>query len=103
MAGYFITAKKTYTEVGVVIINKHIRDMLSRHSLRKCKVNTVALSPLKVQQSVTERNKVYGRVKFHETNETLYYAQEFVQMKTTLVEYTSSRNIFLKYIDLTMD
>ena len=33
---YFVTAKKTYTEVGHV--NKHIRDMLDRYGLHNCKV-----------------------------------------------------------------
>ena len=38
---YFVTAKKTYTEVGHV--NKHIRDMLNQYiyDLRKCKVKVI--------------------------------------------------------------
>ena len=47
-----MTAKKTYTEVGHV--SKHIRDMLDRCGLHKCKVKAVALSPLKEQPSCLE-------------------------------------------------
>ena len=47
---YFVTTKKTYTEVGHV--NKHIRDMLDRYGLHKCKVKAVALS-----KRTTRRNE----------------------------------------------
>lgn len=67
---YFVTRKKTYTEVGVV--NKHIRDMLTRYGLRKCKVKAIALSPLKEQPREEELEKVYGRLKSRETKEKLY-------------------------------
>ena len=70
---YFVTAKKTYMEVGHV--NKHIRDMLDHYGLHKCKVKAVALSPLKEQ--LRELDEVYGRLKTKETNETVYYMQEF--------------------------
>ena len=41
---YFVTTKKTYTEVGHV--NKHIRrDMLTGFGFGKCEVKAVALSP----------------------------------------------------------
>ena len=39
--GYFVTAKKTDTEVGHV--NKHIRDMLTGLGFGKCDVKAVAL------------------------------------------------------------
>ena len=68
-----MTAKKTYMEVGHV--NKHIRDMLDHYGLHKCKVKAVALSPLKEQ--LRELDEVYGRLKTKETNETVYYMQEF--------------------------
>ena len=50
---YFVTTKKTCTEVGHV--NKHIRDMLTGFGFGKCEVKAVALSPLKEQPS--ELNK----------------------------------------------
>ena len=106
---YFVTAKKTYTEVGHV--NKHIRDMLDRYGLHKCKVKAVALSPLKKKPS--ELDKVYGRLKTKETDETVYYVQEF-KVACADKEYSDAlkflrtdeykiRNIFLKDIDVTMD
>ena len=106
---YFVTAKKTYTEVGHV--NKHIRDMLDRYSLHKCKVKAVALSPLREQPS--KLDKVYGRLKAKETDETVYYVQEF-KVACADNEYSDVlkflrndeykiRNIFLKDIDVTMD
>ena len=106
---YFVTAKRTYTEVGHV--NKHIRDMLDRYGLHKCKVKAVALSPLKEQPS--ELDKVYGRLKTKETDETVYYVQEF-KVACADKEYSDVlkflrtneykiRNIFLKDIDVTMD
>ena len=49
--------------------------MLDRYGLHKCKVKAVALSPLKEQPS--ELDKVYGRLKTKETDETVYYVQEF--------------------------
>ena len=72
---YFLTAKRTYTEVGHV--NKHIRDMLHRYGLQKCKVKAIALSLLKEQPKADELDKVYGRLKTKETDETVYYVQEF--------------------------
>jgi hypothetical protein len=58
---YFVTAKKTYIEVGLV--NKHIRDMLYRFGLQKCKVKAIALSPLKEQPKAEDLDGVYGRLK----------------------------------------
>ena len=46
---YFVTTKKTYTEVCHV--NKHIRDMLTGFGFGKCEVKAVALSTLKEQPS----------------------------------------------------
>ena len=104
-----MTAKKTYTEVGHV--NKHIRYMLDRYGLHKCKVKAVALSLLKEQPS--ELDKVYGRPKTKETDETVYYVQEFKVtcadkeysdvLKFLRTDEYKIRNIFLKDIDVTMD
>ena len=106
---YFVTAKKTYTEVGHV--NKHIRDMLDRYGLHKCKVKAVALSPLKEKPS--ELDKVHGRLKTKETEETVYYVQEFKVacadkeysdvLKFLRTDEYKIRNIFLKDIGVTMD
>ena len=71
---YFVTPKKTYTEVGVV--SMRIRDLIKYHGLQKCKVKIV--SPLKerVRSKPEDLEKVYGRVEFRETDTTMYYAQE---------------------------
>ena len=47
--------------------------MLDRYGLHKCKVKAVALSPLQP----SELDEVYGRLKTKETNETVFYVQEF--------------------------
>ncbi|CAB4043197.1 Hypothetical predicted protein [Paramuricea clavata] len=52
---YFVTAKKTYTEVGHV--NKLVSDL--------------------EQPKADELDKVYVRLKMKETDETVYYVQEF--------------------------
>ena len=44
--------------------------MLDRYGWHKCKVKAVALSPLKEKPS--ELDKVYGRLKTKETEETVY-------------------------------
>ena len=106
---YFVTTKKTYTEVGHV--NKHIRDMLTGFGFGKFEVKAVALSPLKEQPS--ELDKVYGKLKTKETDETVYYVQEFKiscadEEYSQVLEFLRTdeyriRNIFLKDIDVTMD
>jgi len=58
---YFVTSKKTYTDVGVV--NKHIRDMLTRNGLQKSKVKAVALSPLKEPMDEEKMELVCGVLK----------------------------------------
>lgn len=108
---YFVTAQKHYTEVGVV--NKHIRDMLTRCGLQKCKVKAISLSSLKKQPLEEELDKVYGRIKAKETGETKYHVQEFKiacadeQYSDVLAFLRSDeyklRNIYLKDIDVTMD
>ena len=87
--------------------------MLSLHGLKNCKVKAVALSPLKVQPKLEKLEKVYGRIKAKETDNTLYYTQEFKiacadENYNDVLEFLRSgeytlRNIFLKDIDLTMD
>ncbi len=66
---YFVTAKKTYTEVGHV--NKHIRDMLNQYvyDLRKCKVKVITPKGTANSRMVTLKSK--------EAEKTLYYIQEF--------------------------
>ena len=108
---YFVTAKKTYTEVGHV--NKHIRDMLTRFGFGKCGVKAVAMSPLKERPKADKLDKVYGRLKTKETDETMYYVQEFKiacanEQYSNVLEFLRTdeyriRNIFLKDIDGTMD
>ena len=70
---YFVTARKTCTEVGVV--SMRIRTLLKRHGLQKCKVKV--LSPLKEAVKPKDLEKVYGRCKSRETDKTVYYVQEF--------------------------
>jgi hypothetical protein len=101
---YFVTSKKTYTEVGLV--NKHIRDMLDRSGLQKCNVKAIALSFLKEDLKPEDLDKVYGRLKSRETDETVYYAQEFKiacadKKYCKVLEFLRTdeyriRNIFLK-------
>ena len=85
--------------------------MVDRYGLHKCKVKAVALSLLKEQPS--ELDKVYGRPKTKETDETVYYVQEFKVtcadkeysdvLKFLRTDEYKIRNIFLKDIDVTMD
>jgi hypothetical protein len=108
---YFVTSKKTYIEVGLV--NKHIRDMLDRYGLQKCNVKAIALPFLKEDLKPEDLDKVYGRLKSRETDETVYYAQEFKiacadKKYCKVLEFLRTdayriRNIFLKDIDVTMD
>ena len=70
---YFVTARKTYTEV--VVVSMRIRTLLKRHGLQKCKVKV--LSPLKEVVKPKDLEKVYGRCKSRETDKTVYYVQEF--------------------------
>ena len=106
---YFVTSKKTYSEVGLV--NKHIRAMLTRFGLQKCKVKAVALCPLK--GDLDDLDKVYGRLASREKDATIYYMQEF-KVACADEEYSKVlhflrtdeckiRNIFLKDIDVTTD
>ena len=106
---YFVTAKKTCTKVGHV--NKHIRDMLTGSGFGKCEVKAVALSPLK--EKPNELDRVYGRLKTKESDETLYYMQEFKiscadEEYSKVLEFLHTdeyriRNIFSKDIEVTMD
>ena len=85
--------------------------MLDRYGLHKCKVKAFALSPLKEKRS--ELDKMYGRLKTKETDETVYYVQEFKVacadkeysdvLKFLRTDEYKIRNIFLKDIDVTMD
>ena len=108
---YFVTEKKSYTEVGLV--NKHIRQLLTSHGLKTCIVTAVALSPMQNELNESELDKVYGRIPSKETNKTLYYTQQFkiacmdesysnVLTFIRSSEYCS-RKIYLKDIDITMD
>ena len=67
------SAKKTYTEVGVV--SMRIRALLKGHGLQKCKVKV--LSSLKEVVKPKDLEKVYGRCKSRATDKTVYYVQEF--------------------------
>ena len=58
---YFVTSKRTYSEVGLV--NKHIRDMLTRNGLQKCKVKAVALCPIKGEKALNLESLRKARVK----------------------------------------
>ena len=75
------------------------------------RVKAVALSLLKEQPS--ELDKEYGRLKTKETDETVYYVQEFKVacadkeysdvLKFLRTDEYKIRNIFLKDIDVRMD
>ena len=106
---YFVTARKTYTEVGVV--SMCIRTLLKRHGLQKCKVKV--LSPLKEVVKPQDLEKVYGRCKSRETDKTVYYIQEF-RVSFASEEYSAvleflrtdeykTRNILIKDIQLSTD
>ena len=103
---YFVTARKTYTEVGVV--SMRIRTLLKRHGLQKFKVKV--LSPLKEVVKRQDLEKVYGRCKSRETDKTVYYIQEF-RVSCASEEYSAVleflrtdeykiRNILIKDIQL---
>ena len=106
---YFVTARKTYTEVGVV--SMRIRTLLKRHGLQKCKVKV--LSPLKEVVKPKDLEKVYGRCKSRETYKTVYYVQEF-RVSCASEEYSAVleflrtdeykiRNILIKDIQISTD
>ena len=92
-------------------MNKHIRDMLTGFGFGKCEVKAVTLSPLK--EKPNELDRLYGRLKTKESDETLYYMQEFKiscadEEYSKVLEFLRAdeyriRNIFLKDIDVTMD
>ena len=85
--------------------------MLDHYGLHKCKVKAVALSPFREQ--LIEFDKVYGGFTTKETDETVYYVQEFKVafadkeysdvLKFLRTDEYKIRNIFLKVIDLTTD
>jgi hypothetical protein len=80
--------------------------MLDRYGLQKCKVKAIALSFLKEDLKPEHLDKVYGRLKSRETDETVYYAQEFKiacadKKYCKVLEFLRTdeyriRNIFLK-------
>ena len=106
---YFVTPKKTYTEVGEV--SMRIRDLIKYHGLEKCKVKIV--SPLKERSKPEDLEKVYGRVEFRETDTTMYYAQEShiscaeEEYAKVLQSWRSNelkiRNILARAIEMTAD
>ena len=99
------------TRRSAMHVNKYIQDMLTGFGFGKCKVKAVALSPLKEQPG--ELDKVYGRLKTKETDEAVYYVQEFKiscadEEYSHVLEFLRTdeyriRNIFLKDIDVTKD
>ena len=106
---YFVTARKTYTEVDAV--SMRIRTLLKQHGLQKCKVKV--LSPLKEVVKPNNLEKVYGRCKSRETDKTVYYIQEFrvscaSEEYSTVLEFLRTdeykiRNILIKDIQLSTD
>ena len=85
--------------------------MLTGFGFGKWEVTAVALSPLNEQPK--ELDKVYGRLKTKETDETVYYMQEFKiscadEEYSKVLEFLRTdeyriMNIFSKDIDVTMD
>ena len=59
---YFVTTKKTYTEVGHV--NKHIRDMLTGFGFGKCVHSKKSLSYFKKKKTYFKRNILKIRENF---------------------------------------
>ena len=85
--------------------------MLTGFGFGKWEVKAVALSPLNEQPK--ELDEVYGRLKTKETDETVYYMQEFMiscadEEYSKVLEFLRTdeyriMNIFSKDIDVTMD
>ena len=109
---YFVTEKKkSYTEVGSV--NKHIRELLTSHGLKKCIVTAVALTSLQNKLDEAKLNEVYGRIPAKETEDTQYYTQQFKiacmdENYSDVLTFIRSgeycfKKIYLKDIDITMD
>ena len=93
---YFVTARKTYTEVGLV--SMRIRTLLKRHGLQKCKVLKEVVKPQDLE-------KVYGRCKSRETVKTVYYIYKnlelALQVFSAVLEFLKTdeyktRNILIK-------
>ena len=70
---YFVTSMRTYSDVGLV--NKHIRDMLTRNGLQKCS-KSKPLLPIQGEKALN-LEQVYGRLVSKENDATVYYMQKF--------------------------